>query len=113
MRLAPRTPEKPPREVDTRPQAVRLTDAFMLELLASAFLSGTALLSWTEASHVPPDNWAIEFCSPVALLCILLCMHDEDGIFPDLSPLVTAVQLAMGAYHTWSAQLQLYLFGAR
>jgi glycerol uptake facilitator-like aquaporin len=105
MRLLPRTPEKR----DPEPRPAHLVDAFVLELLASALLCATTLLSWTEASHVPPDNWAIEFCSPVALLCILLCMHDGDGIFPDLSPLVTAVQIAMGAYHTWSAQLQLYL----
>ena len=79
-----------------------IANAFLIELVSAAILCYTTIVTWTEADHVPPDNWAIEFCASVATLCVLMCIHDEDGVFPDLSPLVTLVQCAMGAYPTWS-----------
>ena len=99
----PPPPPKPP-----------IANAFLIELVSAAILCYTTIVTWTEADHVPPDNWAIEFCASVATLCVLMCIHDEDGVFPDLSPLVTLVQCAMGAYPTWSEvapSSKLPLFG--
>jgi len=88
-------PEEKPVEIQLRWNA--LVDSFLVELLASIFVTLSVIFSWDWHG----DNFALQFIPGIALGLIMVCIKDEDYFFPDASPFVTILVWTMGGYFSW------------
>jgi hypothetical protein len=94
-RPPPKKNEESPVEIQLRWNT--LIDSFLVEMLASIFVTLSVIFSWDWHG----DNFALQFIPGIALGLIMVCIKDEDYFFPDASPFVTILIWSMGGYFSW------------
>ena len=79
-----------------------VVDSVVVEMMSTFVLCFASVACWCQAGFVPPNDWSEEFILPTAVALVVMCIQDRDEVFADSSPFVTLLEMAMGAYETWT-----------